>query len=130
MTGATQVIASGNDDTPMAAPAPLGFNFSFNGTTYNQFSVSPDGWILLGGATATSSFSNGVTLTTIIPKIYPIWDDLATGTDGNVQTLVTGTAPNRIFIVQLSGITIAIGGGGSTTDPTNLLPAYNYLKVV
>ncbi len=100
MTGATQVIASGNDDTPMAAPAPLGFNFSFNGTTYNQFSVSPDGWILLGGATATSSFSNGVTLTTNIPKIYPIWDDFATGTDGNVQTLVTGTAPNRIFIVQ------------------------------
>ncbi|MBK8363126.1 MAG: lamin tail domain-containing protein [Bacteroidetes bacterium] len=100
MTGATQVIGSSNDDTPTGAPASIGFNFSFNGTSYNQYSVSPDGWILLGGATATSSFSNGVALTTNIPKIYPIWDDLATGTDGNVQTLVTGTAPNRIFIVQ------------------------------
>jgi len=100
MTGATQVIGSGVDDTPTATPAPIGFNFNYDGTNYTQYSVSPDGWILLGGATAADEYTNAVTSTLNIPKIYPYWSDLATGTDGNVQTLVTGTAPNRIFIVQ------------------------------
>ena len=100
MTGATTVLTSGNDDTPTAAASNIGFTFPFNGTTYTQYSVSPDGWLSLGGAVATSSFTNQVTLATNNPKIYPLWDDLATGTNGNVQTLVTGTAPNRIFIVQ------------------------------
>lgn len=100
MTGATQVLNASNDDTPTGAPASIGFNFNFNGTSYSQYSVSPDGWILLGGATAVSQFNNVVTSTSNIPKIYPYWDDMATGTTGNVKTLVTGTAPNRIFIVQ------------------------------
>jgi hypothetical protein len=100
MTGATQLLTNGNDDNVTAAPSNIGFNFSFNGATYSQFSVSPDGWILLGGATAVNDFSNQVTDPTNIPKIYPYWDDLATGTTGYVQFLVTGTAPNRILVVE------------------------------
>jgi hypothetical protein len=100
MAGATTVLTTGNDDTPSATPQNLGFTFPYNGNNYTQFSVSPDGWILLGGATAVSDFSNQVTDATNIPKIYPYWDDLATGSTGNVKTLVTGTAPNRIFIAQ------------------------------
>jgi hypothetical protein len=100
MTGATQVIGVSIDDTPTAAPAAIGFTFKYEGVNYTQYSVSPDGWLLLGGATAVSDFSNQVTDLTNIPKIYPYWDDLATGTDGNVKVLVTGTAPNQIFIVQ------------------------------
>ncbi|MCX6324169.1 MAG: GEVED domain-containing protein, partial [Sphingobacteriales bacterium] len=100
MSGAAQVINSGNDDTPTGLAANIGFSFNFNGTAYTQYSVSPDGWILLGGATATSQYINGVTSTTNVPKIYPYWDDVATGLDGNVKTLVTGVAPNRIFKVQ------------------------------
>ncbi len=100
MTGATNALGTGNDDTPTAAPAAIGFTFNFNGTNYTQFSVSPDGWILLGGATAAAQFTNAVTSATNIPKIYPYWDDLATGTTGNVKTLVSGTAPNRILMVQ------------------------------
>ncbi len=100
MTGATTVLVSSNDDTPMAAPSAIGFTFNFNGVDYTQYSVSPDGWILLGGATAVSQFTNATTSTTNIPKLYPYWDDLATGTNGNVRTLVTGTAPNRIFKVE------------------------------
>lgn len=100
MTGSTQVIGASNDDTPTATAAAIGFNFLYNGTLYSQYSVSPDGWILLGGAVASSQFTNAVTSTTNIPKIYPYWDDMATGTDGNVKVLVTGTAPNRIMVVQ------------------------------
>jgi hypothetical protein len=100
MVGATQVLNASNDDTPTASPSSIGFSFNFDGSTYTQYSVSPDGWLLLGPTTAVSSFTNTTTLATNIPKIYPIWDDLATGTDGSVKVLVTGTAPNRIFKVQ------------------------------
>jgi hypothetical protein len=100
MTGATSVIADSDDDTPTSTPANIGFNFTLNGTVYTQYSVSPDGWILLGGTTASNQYTNAVTSTTNTPKLYPYWDDMATGTDGNVKVLVTGTAPNRIFKVQ------------------------------
>ena len=100
MIGSTQVIGVSDDDTPTAAPVNIGFTFNYEGVNYTQYSVSPDGWLLLGGATAVSQFTNAVTSSTNVPKIYPYWDDLATGIDGNVQVLVTGSAPNRIFIVQ------------------------------
>lgn len=100
MTGATTVIASSVDDTPTGSPAAIGFSFNFNGTVYTQYSVSPDGWIMLGGATAASEFTNVTTSTANLPKIYGYWDDLATGTTGSVKTLLSGSAPNRIFITQ------------------------------
>ncbi len=100
MTSATQVILANNDDDPTVTPANIGFTFSFNGVGYDQYSVSPDGWILLGNATAASQFTNNVTNTTNIPKIYPFWDDLATGLDGHVKVLLSGTAPNRILIFE------------------------------
>ncbi|MDP2387027.1 MAG: T9SS type A sorting domain-containing protein [Bacteroidota bacterium] len=116
MAGATQVLNSGNDDTPTAAPAAIGFTFNYNGVDYTQYSVSPDGWILLGGATAANQFTNAVANATNTPKIYPYWDDIATGTDGNVKTLVAGTAPNRIFIVQwFVTVPRATGGPANST---------------
>ncbi|GGD14845.1 hypothetical protein GCM10011343_02330 [Flavobacterium orientale] len=100
MSGATQVIGSSVDDTVTPSDIAIGFDFVFNGEVYSQCRISPDGWIRLGGGTASNQFSNSVTSTTNIPKLYPYWDDLATGTTGNVSTLVVGTAPNRIFVVE------------------------------
>jgi hypothetical protein len=71
---------------------------------------------LLGGTTAASQFTNTTTSTTNIPKIYPYWDDLSTGTNGSVKTLVTGSAPNRIFKVQW---TIAVPRTSATGDAAN-----------
>ncbi len=46
-------------------------------------------------------FSNDLASTFLnIPKVAPFWDDLATGTNGNVTYVVNGTAPNRIFVVN------------------------------
>lgn len=115
MVGATSVISSSDDDTPTAASAPIGFSFTLNGTTYTDYSVSPDGWLLLGTTAATSQYTNAVTSTTNIPKLYPLWDDLATGTDGSVKVLVTGTAPNQIFKVQWQ-VTIPRNTSGAFTS--------------
>lgn len=100
MTGATELVGSGNDNTVSAAANPIGFNFIFNNNAYSTFAVSTDGWLLLGSATPTTQATNSVISSTNTPKIYPYWDDVATGTDGNVSYVVTGTAPNRILKVQ------------------------------
>ena len=107
MAGATVIVSdlldlptgTDGDDNPSAVNN-IGFTFNFNNVNYTQFSASPDGWILLGGSTPIIQFSNATTSTTNIPKIYPYWDDMSTGSDGNVKYLMTGTAPNRILKVQ------------------------------
>ncbi|MBL7964314.1 MAG: T9SS type A sorting domain-containing protein [Flavobacteriales bacterium] len=101
MVGATNLLTAPNDDTPTASPGAIGFSFNFNGVSYTQFSASPDGWILLGPTTASNQFTNQVTSTTNIPKIYPYWDDVALGGSGGyVRSVVTGTPGNRILKIE------------------------------
>ncbi len=99
MLGATTVLFSNNDDAP-TTPINIGFTFNLNQTDYTQCVISPDGWVKLGSTAGTAQSSNAVTSTTNIPKIYPYWDNISTGTNGYVQTLEMGVAPNRIFIVS------------------------------
>lgn len=100
MTGATIALAAPNDNTPSAAPLAIGFAFPFNGSTFTQFSVSPDGWLLLGGATAVAQPIPVVNSNTNTPKISAFWNDHTLGTNGSVKYLVTGTAPDRVLKVQ------------------------------
>lgn len=113
MTGATIAVANSVDDTPSALQS-IGFTFNYEGVPYTQFSASPDGFIKLGAPAATNQFTNNITSTTNIPKVYPYWDDLATGTDGNVRYLVTGTPGNQILVVEWF-VTIP----RNTTGPAN-----------
>ncbi|MEP7169538.1 MAG: GEVED domain-containing protein, partial [Bacteroidota bacterium] len=99
MTGATSQLTTGNDDTPSGLLA-LPFTFIFENNSYTNYSVSPDGWIKFGNVAGSAEYTNVTTSTTNTPKLFPYWDDLATGTTGNVKTLVTGTSPNRIFKIQ------------------------------
>ncbi|NOT36154.1 MAG: HYR domain-containing protein [Saprospiraceae bacterium] len=109
MTGSTIVVASGVDDLPMSLDnvsagnaQPIGFTFTYDCNTYTHFSASPDGWVHLANTTtpAVSQFTNDLISLTNIPKISAYWDDMATGTTGNVRVLLSGTAPNRIFKIQ------------------------------
>lgn len=113
MSGASTAIGSSVDDTPSAL-LDIGFTFAYEGTNYTQFSVTPDGFLKLGSPVAVSQFSNSIVSTTNVPKLFPFWDDLATGTTGNVTYLVTGSAPDRILKVQWF-VTIP----RNTTGPAN-----------
>ncbi len=114
ITITTTVVPSSVDDTPMAAPANIGFTFNYNGVNYTQFTASPDGWVMLGSTIGVNQFSNLVASTTNIPKLYPYWDDLATGTTGYVRTSLIGTAPTRTFVIEWF-VTIP----RNTTGPAN-----------
>ncbi len=134
MTGATTVIASGTvnagagDNTPSAVQN-IGFSFSFNGTAYTQYSVSPDGFVRLGGTAATSEATNSVVSANNLPKLYPLWDDIATGSNGNVKALVTGTAPNRILKLQwFVTVPRALSGTANSTFQAWLYESTNVIE--
>jgi hypothetical protein len=99
MTGSTTLIVASVDDAPVAA-VPIGFSFNYSGANYTDFSTSPDGFIRLGTTTATSQFTNAITSTTNIPKLFPYWDDMATGPNGSVTTVLTGTPGGQIRVIE------------------------------
>ena len=70
MTGSTQLLGAGIDDTPSAL-ANIGFAFTFSGTSYTQFSVTPDGFLKFGSPAAASQFTNALASATNIPKLAP-----------------------------------------------------------
>ncbi|HEY3390165.1 MAG TPA: hypothetical protein VGK38_11375 [Prolixibacteraceae bacterium] len=98
-TGTTVLLGTGVDNSASAV-TNIGFDFWFTGVRYTQFSVNENGLMKLGSTVITNEFANSMVSAANLPKIAPYWDDLATGTNGNVQSWVTGTAPNRKLIVQ------------------------------
>ena len=83
---------------------PIGFNFPYYDTTYNNVYVSINGWLSFGDDPGTNE-----SLPAILPDVNPpnralyvYWDNLACGPShgsGKVWYRVLGTAPNRRFAV-------------------------------
>lgn len=94
----TAIVASNNDDLASSVQN-IGFNFVYEGTTYTQFSANSNGLVRLGGTAVANSWSNDVAGAANQPKIMPLWDDLSTGS-GNVRFGVSGSAPNRICVID------------------------------
>ncbi len=114
MNGATTIVISAVDDD-ISVVQNIGFNFVYDGVAFTQFKASPDGYITLGSA-GVNDFSNSIEFPNSgnTPSLFPYWDDLATGTDGAVKMLVTGTAPNRILKVDW-----IVTAPRNTTGPAN-----------
>ncbi|MEO0078298.1 MAG: FlgD immunoglobulin-like domain containing protein, partial [candidate division WOR-3 bacterium] len=115
-TGAFVAISVGDEQRIYV---PIGFNFPYYDTTYNNVYVCTNGWLSLGtdqGITAP----NNRPLPNLDPPnrcLYPWWDNLEVGPafGGKVWYKNDGVAPNRRFIVIWSNAH-RIG-----TDSTDLL---------
>ncbi|MGE5435760.1 MAG: beta strand repeat-containing protein [Syntrophothermus sp.] len=95
----TQLIGP-NSDNVASAVTDIGFTFWFAGTPYTQFSVDENGLMKLGSSVIIPEPVNNMASTLNNPKIAPYWDDLATGPTGSVGYFLSGTAPNRMLIVE------------------------------
>ena len=90
-------------DEGYAAAIPIGFTFNYNGINYTTVNVSTNGFISFGGFTGvsyTNSLSGGPT--TGRPILAALWDDMDNGGPSSYTT--SGTAPNRVFTVQWTGV--------------------------
>jgi len=107
VNGGTSPFLTGNGfdliaDEGYANDVPIGFSFSYNGTAgYTQLAVSTNGFI------SFNSLSNSYLLNNLTsgatgerPIIAPLWDDINLQSTNNLQYITTGTAPNRVFIME------------------------------
>jgi hypothetical protein len=97
----TGTVLHGNSvDDALSVATNIGFTFQYNCINYTQFKASSNGWLTFNtGVTGVNTF-NDLTGSTDRPIIAPLWDDLATGTAGNVNYKLTGIAPNRILTIE------------------------------
>jgi len=98
-TSPTQLHASAIDDA-ISAATNIGFTFQYGCNNYTQFKASTNGWLTFNTGITVSSAFNDLSGTTNLPIIAPLWDDLETGTGGEVNYKLTGTAPNRVLTVE------------------------------
>ena len=111
--------SSTNTDDNYSDVITLPFTFTYNGITKNKLRVSTNGWMqVYGVGNATPGTAIGTNLTNYnysadTNLIAPMWDDLTlggatTGTlstlQGNIQYLVTGTAPNRVCTIEWKNV--------------------------
>jgi uncharacterized membrane protein len=103
----TPTTTTSSIDDGGSSALPLGFSFSFYGSTYTQVWACTNGYISFSNADITD-FSNDAIPSTITPNNYigPFWDDLYMDSNG-LSTLVwystLGTAPNRVFTIEYYG---------------------------
>lgn len=102
-----------NSTTGGSAPVtstgfPIGFNFTYNGVSYDKFAVATNGYIVLGTGsfaianTTTSAISTSTT-TGFANVISGFNQDLQGQTGSVLSYLTEGSAPNRTLVVQWSG---------------------------
>lgn len=81
----------------------LPFSFVYNGITYTQFSANSNGLVRLGATAVTTEAANNFTSTANTPKLFAIWDDIATGslaTNGGIRYWITGSIGSRKLIID------------------------------
>ena len=118
-----------NVDDQASALTNIGFNFSFAGTTYTQFSASSNGVVCLG-ATAFTTFTNTFPgNASVYPVLMPFWDDLYTAGNG-VRYEVKGTAPNRKLVVEWEVTNCCVGGVPDKKFQLWLFETSNYIQFV
>ncbi|MEI6408536.1 MAG: fibronectin type III domain-containing protein [Bacteroidota bacterium] len=104
LTGATDVNTIEADDV-VSASLPIGFSFTFEGTSYTNVKASSNGWLsfnpLAGSVNSGTGNATSADVTNL-PLLAPLWDDIdgrATG-GSTASYLTTGTAPNRVFTFE------------------------------
>jgi len=97
-------VTMGDDDVD--GPFPIGFDFMFFGTVYNQFYIGANGWISFVPNVSSSGIREAFAVPSAAnynPKsciLGPFVDLLPKTSDSYIYYLTEGTAPNRQLVVM------------------------------
>lgn len=97
ITGGTVATTSTTSDYSAYNNIPVGFTFTFNGSNYTTLSIADDGYLNFIGSGSSSSFFTSTSYTNGIAAVNA---DLCGDGAGEIRYELTGTAPNRVFVVQ------------------------------
>ena len=127
IAGSTNLNITGDDQTVSVS---LPFNFTFAGTSYSTIVVSSNGNAHFG--TASSAYSNATIPTSSVPNamIAPFWDDMNPSAGGVVYSGVSGTAPNRTFVIEWRDVRCYAGGTSGGTFEIQLVESTNNVWIL
>jgi hypothetical protein len=96
---------SATADDALSGAVTLPFSFNFGGEFYTAVRASSNGWLTFASPTPTVSqnaTNTRANADVIKPVLFPLWDDLLCSSAP--QYNISGTAPNRIFKAQWTGV--------------------------
>lgn len=117
---------AGNSSVTTGIGFPIGFNFTFNGSTFDRVGIHTNGWISLGQSTLSPAVNMGSTgatayeplssSTVVTPaqlrnRIAGVGGDLQGQTGASLRIQTIGTAPNRVLVVQWTNYKRFSGSG-------------------
>lgn len=97
ISGGTVHGDAANDNQVFNA-VPLGFSLNFNGVVYDQVSIATNGYIAMGPTVINSNTSISSGASNNVAAICN--RDIASRTTGQLMSLMSGTAPSRVFTIQ------------------------------
>ncbi len=110
------VITTTSFDNANSSPVNIGFSFHFNGQSFTQFVLNTNGFIRLGASPPSSaalffsgaqSYTGGPFASTNpadVNLIAAFNHDLTGGTNPEFRVHTSGTAPNRVCIIQFKNM--------------------------
>lgn len=104
-SGTTQLVGPALDDNNSVL-TNIGFDFFFDGARFTQFAANANGFVRLGLVPTGNTFTNRLDLPANGPKIASFWDDLCTGTNGQVHYKTTGSPGSRKLIIEWQNMKI------------------------
>ena len=141
--GSDYFDASGNNsqDDATAGPYNIGFNFPFYCQSYNQFWVNSNGWISFVNPYPATTAAQERTAQTLPPSaadmnpqkmIVLMMGDyyLSPGGAGNIKYFVSGTAPNRVFVVQFIGMQEFFTAGVTTSGEMHMYEGSGVIDIL
>lgn len=133
LTGASSTVSLGDD--AVSVDLPIGFDFNFFCTTYSQFRISSNGFVTFASSTASGCCSGQSLPNASAPNnlIAFAWEDIDPGNGGQpaenlIRYETTGTAPNRILIVDFFNVD-HFSNGNNITVQTLLYESTNIIEI-
>ncbi|MBK7852321.1 MAG: lamin tail domain-containing protein [Bacteroidetes bacterium] len=124
----TAGFASGpsGDDANLLVTMP--FSFNFYGTSSNQIDIVTNGYVILGGATASAYTAQTIPDVTAPNGVVALsWCDLSAGA-GQITYGTVGTSPNQIFVVDYNAVP-ALNGSGTISGQIHLYEGSNRIEI-
>ena len=104
ISGTVATIVSGDFDDGFSNAIPIGFTFTYNGTTYTTISGSANGWATLGQNITSTSSTNNLATGTNRPVLAPLFEDISVGINANFTYTTAGVAGSRVFTLQWANV--------------------------
>ncbi|MCF8429326.1 MAG: hypothetical protein K9G64_04270, partial [Bacteroidia bacterium] len=114
-TGTTVVLGGSAVTNTTSAFANLNFDFYSGGTRFTNFTVTPNGWVGLGGGVAPTTLWSAAVFsgTRIAPFLGPLLNtnvpplsSMTTSSIGRIHYKVIGTSPSRVGIIEFLRMSI------------------------